>query len=103
MTRATYTVPDNPADPEAAALKLIVRMPAEVLRTPISRQIDARLFCPASGSHADKLVAQAQSSRVVSAARLRSHHERDRAATRTGRRRSSSPAIRRLGADASAR
>jgi hypothetical protein len=29
----TYTVPDNPADPEAAALEVIVRMPALVLHT----------------------------------------------------------------------
>jgi hypothetical protein len=27
----TYTVPDNPADPEAAALELIVRLPAEIM------------------------------------------------------------------------
>jgi len=29
----TYTVPNSPADPEAAALELIVRVPAEVLHT----------------------------------------------------------------------
>jgi hypothetical protein len=29
----TYTVPDNPADPEAAALELIVRLPADLLGT----------------------------------------------------------------------
>jgi hypothetical protein len=28
-----YIVPDNPADPEAAALELIVRLPAEILHT----------------------------------------------------------------------
>jgi hypothetical protein len=33
MTAPTYTVPDNPADPEAAALDLIVRLPGEFLRT----------------------------------------------------------------------
>lgn len=27
----TYTVPDNPPDPEAAALELIVRLPADLL------------------------------------------------------------------------
>jgi hypothetical protein len=27
----TYTVPDSPADPEAAALELIVRLPGQVL------------------------------------------------------------------------
>jgi hypothetical protein len=27
----TYTVPDSPADPEAAALELIVRLPKEIL------------------------------------------------------------------------
>jgi hypothetical protein len=26
-----YTVPDSPADPEAAALELIVRLPADLL------------------------------------------------------------------------
>jgi hypothetical protein len=31
MQKLTYTVPDNPADPEAAALDLIVRIPADVL------------------------------------------------------------------------
>jgi hypothetical protein len=31
-TTTAYTIPDNPADPEAAALELIVRIPAEVLR-----------------------------------------------------------------------
>jgi hypothetical protein len=39
MTRATYTVPDNPADPEAAALERIVRMPAEVLHTEAFRDV----------------------------------------------------------------
>jgi hypothetical protein len=29
----TYTVPDNPADPEAAALELIVRLPVKILHT----------------------------------------------------------------------
>ena len=29
----TYTVPDNPADPEHTALELIVRLPADVLHT----------------------------------------------------------------------
>jgi hypothetical protein len=29
----TYTVPARPADPEAAALELIVRLPREILRT----------------------------------------------------------------------
>jgi hypothetical protein len=29
----TYTVPDSPADPEAAALELIVRLPAEILHS----------------------------------------------------------------------
>jgi hypothetical protein len=28
-----YTVPDNPTDPEAAALELIVRLPADILHT----------------------------------------------------------------------
>jgi hypothetical protein len=28
-----YTVPDNPADPEGAALELIVRLPADILHT----------------------------------------------------------------------
>jgi hypothetical protein len=32
MTTA-YTVPDNPTDPEAAALELIVRLPADILHT----------------------------------------------------------------------
>jgi hypothetical protein len=31
MTTDTYAVPDHPADPEAAALELIVRIPADVL------------------------------------------------------------------------
>jgi len=36
----TYTVPDNPADPEAAALELIVRMPDIVGRsTPHLREV----------------------------------------------------------------
>jgi hypothetical protein len=33
MTSTGYTVPDDPADPEAAALDLIVRVPADVLET----------------------------------------------------------------------
>lgn len=32
-TATTYAIPDNPADPEAAALELIVRMPSDVLHT----------------------------------------------------------------------
>ena len=32
-TTHTFTVPDNPADPEAAALDLIVRLPAQVMHT----------------------------------------------------------------------
>jgi hypothetical protein len=31
MTIPTYTVPDNPPDPEDAALELIVRLPADIL------------------------------------------------------------------------
>ena len=34
MTPAAYTVPDSPADPEAAALELIVRMPCQVMHAP---------------------------------------------------------------------
>jgi hypothetical protein len=30
MTQAAYTVPDTPADPEAAALELIVRLPSSL-------------------------------------------------------------------------
>jgi hypothetical protein len=30
MTSSTYTVPDSPADPEAAALELIVRLPSSL-------------------------------------------------------------------------
>jgi hypothetical protein len=30
MTQAAYTVPDTPTDPEAAALELIVRLPASL-------------------------------------------------------------------------
>jgi hypothetical protein len=33
MTTTTYTAPDNPPDPEAAALDLIVRLPADILHT----------------------------------------------------------------------
>ena len=33
-----YTVPDSPADPEAAALELIVRLPGDTMHT------DARLL-----------------------------------------------------------
>ncbi len=33
-TNTSYTVPDNPADPETAALELIVRVPAKVLSNP---------------------------------------------------------------------
>jgi hypothetical protein len=34
MTAVTvYDIPDNPPDPEAAALELIVRLPADILRT----------------------------------------------------------------------
>ncbi len=39
MTIPAYTVPDNPADPEQAALELIVRVPAEILdRHPALRE-----------------------------------------------------------------
>ena len=31
MTTTIYTVPDNPADPEAAALELIVRLPGQIM------------------------------------------------------------------------
>lgn len=34
MTTTTYTIPDNPADPQAAALEMIVRFPTEVLAEP---------------------------------------------------------------------
>ena len=30
-TATTYTVPDDPPDPEAAALDLIVRLPSDLL------------------------------------------------------------------------
>jgi hypothetical protein len=30
---SAYTVPDKPTDPEAAALELIVRLPADILHT----------------------------------------------------------------------
>ena len=33
MTTTTYNVPDSPADPEVAALELIVRLPEEILHT----------------------------------------------------------------------
>ncbi|MDT5366248.1 MAG: hypothetical protein QOC62_679 [Mycobacterium sp.] len=33
MTTTIYTVPDNPADPEAAALELIVRLPGQIMHT----------------------------------------------------------------------
>jgi hypothetical protein len=29
----THTVPNSPADPEAAALKLIIRLPADIFHT----------------------------------------------------------------------
>jgi hypothetical protein len=35
----TYTVPTNPADPEAAALELIVRLPGEILHTTGARPV----------------------------------------------------------------
>jgi hypothetical protein len=35
----TYTVPDSPADPEAAALELIVRLPADILHTGAFRDV----------------------------------------------------------------
>ena len=31
MTNAMYVVPDNPAEPEAAALELIVRLPSQII------------------------------------------------------------------------
>jgi hypothetical protein len=45
MTQATYTVPDSPADPEAAALELIVRMPGEVLHAPAEMVEVLQEFC----------------------------------------------------------
>jgi hypothetical protein len=46
MTTA-YTVPDNPADPEAAALELIVRLPQEILNrddfTPVLQEFCSML------------------------------------------------------------
>jgi hypothetical protein len=33
MTTTDYTVPDNPADVEAAALELIVRLPGQIMHT----------------------------------------------------------------------
>jgi hypothetical protein len=33
MTQAAYTVPDTPADPEAAALDLILRLPGQIMHT----------------------------------------------------------------------
>jgi hypothetical protein len=41
----TYTVPDNPTDPEAAALELIVRMPGEVLHAPAAMRGVLQEFC----------------------------------------------------------
>jgi hypothetical protein len=38
-TSDTYVVPDHPADPEAAALELIVRMPEAVMRDAGAREI----------------------------------------------------------------
>lgn len=34
MTSTDYTVPDDPADPEAAALELIVRLPQDIESPP---------------------------------------------------------------------
>jgi hypothetical protein len=49
---SAYVVPDNPADPESAALELIVRMPAEILHT--EAFTDALLrYC--SALHAESL------------------------------------------------
>jgi hypothetical protein len=39
MTQAAFTVPNFPADVEAAALDLIVRMPEEVMHTSAVREI----------------------------------------------------------------
>lgn len=43
MSATTYVVPDNPADPEAAALELIVRMPQTILNcddfTPVLQEL----------------------------------------------------------------
>jgi hypothetical protein len=33
VSAPTYIVPDNPADPEAAALELIVRLPGDIFHT----------------------------------------------------------------------
>jgi hypothetical protein len=41
----TYTAPDNPADPEAAALELIVRMPGEVLHALAEMSEVLQEFC----------------------------------------------------------
>jgi hypothetical protein len=41
----TYDVPTNPADVEAAALELIVRMPGEVLHTPAEMIEVLQEFC----------------------------------------------------------
>ncbi len=39
MNTTTYDVPDNPTDPEAAALELIVRLPEDVLHTTALRPV----------------------------------------------------------------
>jgi len=39
MTTTAYTLPDNPANPEAAALELLVRFPETILHTDAFRPV----------------------------------------------------------------
>jgi hypothetical protein len=45
MTQAAYTVPDSPADVEAAALDLIAHMPGEVFDAPDAMTAVLQEFC----------------------------------------------------------
>jgi hypothetical protein len=71
---ASYAVPDNPADPEAAALELIVRLPQEILHrddfTPVLQEfcsvLDAEGCFPGLSWSDAKSIAAAVSFDLVS-------------------------------------
>jgi hypothetical protein len=50
---AVYTVPDDPADPEAAALELIVRIPCVVLEPDFPEQLTEALQDYAGALHVE--------------------------------------------------
>jgi hypothetical protein len=93
-----YEVPDSPADPEAAALELIVRMPGEVLHTPAHMRDVLQEFCGMLQLEGCFAGAKFENGKLVEAPRRRNDREGSRLTTMRQRTASSSDAYVFIGA-----